>query len=182
MLENYHIPLRLKKGTKFYFKYNAYRRTLSINVLIYNAMKHIIYSLTIFLFMINTAQLHAAEIKKWTDEKGRVYYGDTAPIQASTQTVTTNKRPSNIGKPLPRLSTSTSVKRSTSTLTSAAPNSLEPSQAKEACDAAKKDLTVIKNSGRIQLRSSDGSLRYMTKKEIQQRKERSTEEIEKFCR
>jgi len=145
-------------------------------------MKYIIYSLTIFLFIINTAQLHAADIKKWTDEKGRVYYGDTAPVQALTKIIKTNKRPSNIGKPLPRLSTSTTVKRSTTTATSAAPNSLEPEQAKEACEAAKKDLNVIKNSRRIQLRSSDGSLRYMTKKEIQQRKDRSTEEVEKFCR
>jgi len=143
-------------------------------------MKYIISSLTIFLFVINTAQLHAADIKKWTDENGRVYYGDTAPVQASTKIIKTSKRPSNIGKPLPRLSTSTSVKRPTAT--SAAPNSLEPEQAKEACEVAKSDLTVIKNSGRIQLRSADGSLRYMTKEEIQQRKERSTEEIEKFCR
>ena len=145
-------------------------------------MKYRTYLLTAFLLIINTTQLQAAEIKKWTDEGGRVYYGDTPPLNATTKIVTTNKRPSNIGKPLPRLSTSTANKSSTPTSTSAAPNSLDPEQAKEACEAAKNDLIVIQNSDLIQLRSSDGSLRYMTQKEIQQREDRSTEAVEKFCR
>jgi len=149
---------------------------------ILNAMKYISYSLTIFILFMSTTLLQAADIKKWTDEKGHVYYGDTPPLQASTKTIKTNKRPSNIGKPLPRLSTATAQKRATSTPSSAAPDSLDPEQAKEACEAAKKDIAVINKSRRIQLRASDGSLRYMTTEEIQQRRDRSTEEIDKFCR
>lgn len=145
-------------------------------------MKYISYSLTIFILFINTAQLQAADIKKWTDENGRVYYGDTPPLQVTTKTIKTNKRPSNIGKPLPRLSTATDKKRTRPSPSSAAPESLDPKQAKEACEAAKKDIAVINKSRRIQLRSADGSLRYMTTDEIQQRRDRSTDEIDKFCR
>ncbi len=143
-------------------------------------MKYLTFSLTFFLLIINTATLQAAEIKKWTDEKGHVYYGDTPPLSVKAQTIKTNKRPSHIGNPLPRLS-NTKTQASNTPATTAPASTLEPEQAKEACENAKKDLAVINKSSRIQLRSADGSLRYMTKDEIKTRRERSMSDIEKFC-
>ncbi len=143
-------------------------------------MKYFTYSLSIFLVFATFANVQAAEIKKWTDESGQVYYGDTPPLTATAKTIRTNKRPSNIGTPLPRLNTTSSQKTSTPAQ-SASPDSLEPEQAKKACEIARKDLKVIKNSNRIQLRAADGSLRYMTNDEIKQRQERSKSDIKKFC-
>ncbi len=126
------------------------------------------------------ASTQASSFSKWTDENGRVYYGDTPPHSVNSKLIKTNKRPSDIGKPLPRLSTDSS--KSKQPQTSASPQSLDNEQAKEACESAKKDLAVIKKGSRIQLRSADGSLRYMSKDEIQQRLDRSNDEIDNFCR
>lgn len=145
-------------------------------------MKYFSLALIALFTFFSIATVQAAGIKKWTDENGRVYYGDTPPRSANVETVQTNKRPTVLGKPLPRLSVSEDSDSNKNQPTSASPNSLDDEQAKVACDNAKKDLSVIKKSSRIQLRAADGSLRYMTKEEIDQRKQRSNEEIEKFCR
>ena len=144
-------------------------------------MKHLNYSLIILIAFLFSINAQAAGIKKWTDENGRVSYGDTPPRTAQTKTITPIKRPTNLGKPLPRLNVSDSSKDKTKPAIPPSPSSLEPEQAKEACDVAKKDLAVIKKSSRIQLRGADGSLRYLTKDEIKQRLDRSNSDIEKFC-
>lgn len=144
-------------------------------------MKYFNYSLIILFSYFFSISAHSSDIKKWTDENGRVYYGDTPPRSTNSKTIKTFKRPTKLGKPLPRLNTSNTSNEQSKKPASAPPSTLEPEQAKEACDIAKKDLAVIKSSSRIQLRAADGSLRYMTKEEIKQRTDRSTSDIEKFC-
>ena len=145
-------------------------------------MKYFNYSLVFLVASIFTVNAQAAGIKKWTDENGRVFYGDTPPRSVQTQTIKPAKRPTNLGKPLPRLKVSDTADDKTKAAIPPSPSSLEPEQAKEACDVAKKDLAVIKKSARIQLRAADGSLRYLTKDEIKQRQDRSNSDIEKFCK
>lgn len=145
-----------------------------------------IHQFTLFILITLTClTANSAGIKKWVDENGNVFYGDTPPPSAQSQTIKTNKAPSNPGKPLPRLSTSSSPaasKPSDNSSQADVESTLEPEQAKEACETARKDLAVIEKSARIQLRSKDGSLRYMTKEEIATRLERSKNDIERFCR
>lgn len=141
----------------------------------------IIYILAPLLSLISF-NIQAAEIQKWVDENGRVFYGDTPPASVKTETVRTSKRPSKLGKPLPRLSTTNTAPTSNTNKDLAkTTNDLEPEQAREACKTAKEDLKVIQKSARIQLRSADGSLRYMTKEEIKQRLERTKSDIQTFC-
>lgn len=142
----------------------------------------LIFSVAYIFSMLNSGiNVQAAGIKKWIDADGHIHYGDTPPRSIQTQIIKPTKRPSNLGKPLPRLKISDTSDDQTK---SAPPlsTSLEPEQAKEICDAAKKDLSVIQNSTLIQLRSADGSLRYLSKDEIKQRQERSESDIEKFCK
>ncbi len=54
-------------------------------------------------------------------------------------------------------------------------------QAAIACQQARDDLTVITSSSRIQMKSADGSLRYLSTAEIATHKEKSETDIEQFC-
>ena len=58
----------------------------------------------IFLALLVTVPLQAGTIKKWVDEEGNVYYGDSPPISVKTENVRVLSAPSNPGKALPRLS------------------------------------------------------------------------------
>ena len=55
-------------------------------------------------------------------------------------------------------------------------------QAKQACEQARKDLRVIQRSTRIRLKQADGTTRFMTKEEIDQRRQSSEQDIEQFCK
>lgn len=129
------------------------------------------------------ASTQASSFKKWTDENGRVSYGDTPPRSVNTETIKTNKRPSNLGKPLPRLSTKPDEPAPTEdTASPSSPKALDPEQAKVACEVAKKHLIVLENNDDVRLRSADGSSRYMTPDEIQQRLDINYDNIKKHCK
>jgi len=139
---------------------------------------------SIYLALILSTSLNAGTIHKWVDEEGNVHYGDTPPVSTSSETVRVQSAPSNPGKALPRLSTqgdadSTSA---TSGADSAADSSGVPADQSElACQQAKKDLKVINSSNRIKLQAADGTSRYMTTEEIDERKLQSQSDIDKFC-
>ena len=166
---------------KFYFKYSSLRRTLYLLNLLYLFMKYF-YTFIVLLIAFNIASAQAASYKKWIDEEGRVYYGDTPPRSVDTIIIKTNKRPTNIGKPLPRFPASSDEPAPAKDTTDSSPKSLKPEQAKVACEVARNDLSVLENNSPIQLRSADGTERYMTEDEIQQRLDRSNENIENFCK
>jgi hypothetical protein len=54
-------------------------------------------------------------------------------------------------------------------------------QSKVACDNAKQDLDVIQTSSRVKLKSADGTTRFLTPEEIDQRKARAEADIKNFC-
>ena len=142
----------------------------------------------IFLALLASMPVHAGAIKKWVDEEGNVHYGDTPPTTAKTQDIRVQSAPSNPGKALPRLSTpgsdggSGGTDTSSGTDTAAAGSDNVPEdQAKEACDAAQEDLKIINSSSRVKLRMADGSTRYMTTEEIEERKLQAEADVERFC-
>ena len=141
-------------------------------------MKHLILTLLFIGFSV-----HAAGIKKWTDENGQVHYGDSPPAQTSSESVRVSRPPSNPGRPLPRFSSQSNEATNDptdATQQTAAQTSEEQSQ--QICDQATKDLSVIKRSSRIRLQSADGESRYMTKEEIEERRKLAESDIEKYCR
>lgn len=137
---------------------------------------------SIFLILAASMSLNAGSIHKWTDEDGNIHYGDSPPVSAKTEGVRVLSAPSNPGKALPRLGTSSSSNTSTGgSNTPAGADQVPEDQAKIACEKAQEDLKVIDSSSRIKLKSADGSTRYMTGEEIEERKTQSEADIERFC-
>ena len=141
-------------------------------------MRYLIWLIPVLL----SASVTAGSIHKWVDEDGNVHYGDAPPVTAKTESVRVQSAPSNPGRSLPRLSQPDGEGESAGT-TAAADNAgpVPKDQAKIACDQAREDLKVIKNSSRIKLRSADGSTRYMTTEEIEQRKQQAEADVSQFC-
>ncbi len=126
---------------------------------------------------------HASAIQKWTDENGQVHYGDRPPAKVDSQEIRVNRPPSNPGKPLPRLGNDQEDEAAEENPENQAPTTETPEeQAKQACEQARKDLRVIERSTRIRLKSADGKTRFMTKEEIDQRRQRSEQDIQQFCK
>jgi hypothetical protein len=136
----------------------------------------------IYLMFLASMTLNAGTIHKWVDEEGNVHYGDAPPVAAKTEGVRVQSAPSNPGKALPRLSEPKSSENTESDTTAAAENGNVPEdQARIACEKAQEDLQVINRSNRIKLRSADGSTRYMTTEEIEERRTQSEADVERFC-
>lgn len=141
---------------------------------------------SIFLMLLASMSLNAGSIHKWVDDEGNVHYGDSPPASAKTEGVRVQAAPSNPGKALPRLSTSgtgndANTGDTTSTGSPAGDGDIPEDQAKIACDNAQEDLRIIGSSSRIKLRNSDGSTRYMTTEEIEERKTQAEADVERFC-
>ena len=138
---------------------------------------------SVFLILLASMSLNAGSIHKWVDEEGNVHYGDSPPVSAKTEGVRVQSAPSNPGKALPRLGSPDTAASSGGDSTNTAANSdkVPEDQAKVACDKAREDLKVIGNSNRIKLKSADGSSRYMTTEEIEERKTQAEADVERFC-
>jgi hypothetical protein len=54
-------------------------------------------------------------------------------------------------------------------------------QAKAACDNATQDLEIIESSSRVKLKLADGSTRYLTSEELDERRAQAESEIQRFC-
>jgi hypothetical protein len=138
-----------------------------------NSKKVITMKVLIILSVLFSASLSASGIHKWVDSEGNTHYGDAPPVSSKTEQVRVQAVPSDPGKTLPRLAKDKQDK---------AGGSEEPAdQAAIACQQAREDQAIINSSSRIQAKSADGSLRYMTTVEIANRKEKSEADIEQFC-
>jgi hypothetical protein len=136
----------------------------------------------IYLTLLASTSLTAGSIQKWTDENGNVFYGDTPPVSTKTEGVRVQSAPSNPGKALPRLSTQDdSESAGTDSPASDGDQNLTVAQSKVACDNAQQDLEVIQTSSRVKLELVDGTTRYLTPEEIDQRKARAEADIKNFC-
>ena len=138
-------------------------------------MRYIIY-----LSLIISTSVFAGSIQKWVDDEGNVHYGDAPPVSAKTKEVKVLGAPSDPGRALPRLSSDGKAKSSASG-TKDDGSQVPEDQAKAACEAARQDLKVITSSDRIKLKSADGSTRYMSTEEIDDRRKTSEEDIKKYC-
>jgi len=137
----------------------------------------------IYLTLLASTSLTAGSIHKWTDADGNVFYGDAPPISAKTEGVWVQSAPSDPGKALPRLSPpdSEAAPGSESATTAGNGNGVPADQAKAICDNAQKDMEVIMDSNRIKLKLADGSTRYLSTEEIDQRRTQAEADINRFC-
>ena len=137
------------------------------------------FAIVLTLFMAASAQ--AGSIHKWVDQEGNVHYGDAPPVTVKTEPVRVQSAPSNPGRTLPRLGAPEGQQNAASGSAPANADEVPADQAKIACDQATKDLEVINRSSRIKLRAADGSTRYLTTEEIDERKQQAEADIDRFC-
>ena len=137
----------------------------------------------IYLTLLASTSLNAGSIHKWTDADGNVFYGDAPPISAKTEGVWVQSAPSNPGKALPRLNPPDSEAASgdESGDTDSSGNSVPADQAKAICDNAQQDMEIIMSSNRIKLKLADGSTRYLSTEEIDERRTQTEDDIKRFC-
>lgn len=135
----------------------------------------------ICLALLLSLPLQAGTIKKWVDDEGNVHYGDAPPISAQTENVRVLSAPTNPGKALPRLNNGANEEAAANSGAGDNAGKVPADQAKTACEAAKADLKVISSSSRIRLKAADGSTRYMTTEEIEQRKSQAEADVKQFC-
>ena len=129
----------------------------------------------ICLALMLSLNTHAGTIHKWVDDKGNVHYGDAPPVSTKTKQLRVDGVPSKLGKALPRLNNQEENEAA------GAENTSSEDQARLACQQAQKDLNVINNNTQIKLKQPDGSEKFMTAEEIQQRKDNAEKDIEAFC-
>jgi hypothetical protein len=136
----------------------------------------------IYLTLLASTSLHAGSIHKWTDANGNVFYGDAPPVSVKTEDVRVQAAPSNPGKALPRLSQPDSSAGADSDVAATGSNENIPAdQAKMVCDNAQQDLDVIGRSSRIKLNMADGTSRYLSAEEIDERRVQAEADIQSFC-
>jgi hypothetical protein len=137
----------------------------------------------IYLTLLASTSLNAGSIQKWTDADGNVFYGDAPPVSVKTEDVRVQSAPSNPGKALPRLSLPDSNAAANSDTAAADSNdNVSADQAKIVCENAQQDLDVIQGSNRIKLNMIDGTSRYLTAEEIDERRAKAEADIKSFCR
>lgn len=136
----------------------------------------------IYLVLMTSMSVQAGTIKKWVDDEGNVYYGDSPPLSAKTENVRVLSAPTNPGKALPRLGNNENDQTASGDSGGDDKAKVPADQAKIACDKAREDLQVISSSSRIKLRSADGSTRYMTTEEIEDRKKQAEDDVKQFCK
>ena len=136
----------------------------------------------IYLILVVSTSLHAGAIHKWVDENGNVNYGDAPPVSTKTEDIKVQSAPSNPGKALPRLSTEQAGGAAgASGDGSADPENVSDEQAQSLCESARNDLDIISSSSRIQLQLSDGTQRYLSADEVEQRRVSSQAQADRYC-
>jgi len=147
-------------------------------------MHYSIYPMLVLILAVftslNSTSLNAAAIHKWVDDKGNVHYGDAPPTKTDSKNVRVQSAPSDPGKALPRLKTSTDASDQAA---EGAGNKQKVSteRASKICTSAKADLDIISTSTRIKLQAADGSIRYLSDEEIAERQASSQAEVDRFC-
>jgi len=128
---------------------------------------------------------YAAGIQKWVDDNGQVHYGDSPPAKTESESVRVSRPPSNPGKALPRFTGSqdnTTAAAESDASAPTTPAETSPDVIQKQCEQAKKDLSTLNRTARVRLRMDDGTIRYMTDEEKEERKKLSEEDIQQFCK
>jgi len=142
-------------------------------------MRYSIYPMLVLMLAVSTS-LNAGAIHKWVDDNGNVHYGDAPPTKTTSKSVRVQSAPSDPGKALPRLKTSTDASEQTAG-GAGKEEKVSVEQASKICASAKADLEIISTSNRIKLQAADGSVRYLSDEEIAERQASSQTEVDRFC-
>ena len=131
--------------------------------------------------LISVPAYAAKNYYKWTDANGVTHYSARKPTDANAEviSVSTGLPRDDNGQPVQveDEGQGTAAEGQTQTAQAAAVDNKDP----ERCEAAKNNLKIINENARIRERAEDGSTRYLTPEEIEERKQRAEKIIEESC-
>ena len=141
-----------------------------------NACKHtntslirVIRCLTLAVFCVGVAATaHAGQYYKWTDEKGVTHFTDKPPKNSQAEKVDKTKR-------IPKTHEQAAAEKQ------AAVEAAAMAEQKLKCDDEKSRLNKLKTSEKINIRQADGSLRQLTKEEVQEEIAKSENALKVAC-
>ncbi len=137
----------------------------------------------LFALLLIAGTSQAGSIQKWVDKDGNVHYGDSPPATIKAEKITVTRPPSNPGRPLPRLGDLNAKKEADAgQQEQPASSQLSGEETRQACQSARANLDTINRSGPIRLRSTDGSERLLSTKEIDERRARYEQDIKRYCK
>jgi hypothetical protein len=133
-------------------------------------------ALSLCCYLLTTTYAFSApgKIYKWTDNKGQVHYSERPPLGTQTEVVK------------PQIGHSEPVNYETAA-TEKAPEAKKAASAKNAlkdperCDAARKNLDLLKTYTRIKIQGDDGEYRFLTPDEQKQKADEAAKAIEESC-
>ncbi len=137
-------------------------------------MRYLLY----FAVIVSTS-LHAGAIQKWVDDEGNVHYGDAPPADTKTESVRVLSAPSNPGRALPRLNSS-SDEQATDEATEEE-NAQLAAQMRDNCERANKNMALLTGGGRVKLNEPNGESRYLDAQEIEERRVQAEKDIKTYC-
>lgn len=140
-------------------------------------------ALTSTLLICISAPLHANKVYKWTDENGRIHYSDIKPSHTKSQKIRISSSRSETTPP----STIDKAKKLEQKKASELQKKAELLKARSAskandarCQSAQANLKKVNENSRIKI-EENGEYRYLTPKEIQDKKDRYQKIIKENC-
>ena len=132
----------------------------------------------LLLTVLFSAPLHATSIQKWVDDEGNVHYGDAPPADTKSESVRVLKAPSNPGRALPRLNTTTDSEGSGAE----EENPDLAAQMQANCERANKNMALLTSGNRVKLNEPSGESRYLDTQEIEERRVQAEKDIKTYCK
>jgi len=138
--------------------------------------------LTALASVVSVSAYAAKNYYKWVDENGVTHYTARKPhdVNAEVISVTTGLPRDDSGQPVQiedEPAAGAAGGEQTETAASAPADNKDP----ERCAAAQNNLQIISENNRIRERQEDGSTRFLTPEEIQQRKDLAQRAIDESC-
>ncbi len=132
--------------------------------------------------LISSSVWAAKNYYKWVDEDGVTHYTTRKPLNVEAEVIS-------VSTGLPRDDSGQEVKvddepastGTSSTQTKTAAAAPVDDKDPERCEAAQKNLKIINENARIRERQEDGTTRFLTPEEIDQRKKQAEKAIEESC-
>lgn len=121
-----------------------------------------------------------AEVYKWTDESGKVHYGDRKPERGNAQQINVRSgKPSQPSLMAPEPETAAS-QEDAGEKTAEKTSGPTEAQLKANCDIARKNLKTIEENARIRIQEGDQQ-RYLTPEEIAAERAKMEELVQSSC-
>lgn len=127
----------------------------------------------------------AASVYRWTDADGVIHFGDRQPTGVETEQISVRSgQPgsASTGKSARQQLDELEQRQQQASKESAAADAAATRQAqrKTNCEAAQKNLEIIRNNSRIRI-NEGGQLRFLTPEEISERKQHNQDIAEQSC-